>query len=151
MKMSGQLIDVMNSDLAITTSGFLLGFIHNFKFNKQTLNNPLSTIFGSSICGFFTSIGAEIVAGFLPPNLRFLIPTTIMSSCAYYKYKDLFPDENKSNKPNKPLISVTYTHESQINSENNKTTVGKLIIDDVNDGNNSNSSNENNNNEEKTS
>jgi len=80
----------LNSETVIVTSGFMIGFLYEFKFNKKTLDNPLSTIFNSSISGFIMSIGASIVGGFIPSPMKCIIPLTAVASCAYYKYNDIY-------------------------------------------------------------
>lgn len=89
-------ITVLNSEQSVTISGFVNGFLYDFKFNTKTLQNPFATIFNASISGFITSIGAGIVGGFVPEELKFLIPLSAIASCVYYKYNDL--KESKSPK-----------------------------------------------------
>jgi glucan phosphoethanolaminetransferase (alkaline phosphatase superfamily) len=84
------LIKKLSSENAILTSGFMIGFCHQFKFNKVTLEYPLTTTFQASIYGIFTSIGALFVADLLPGRMRIIIPIIATVSCAYYKYNDLY-------------------------------------------------------------
>jgi len=90
----------LNSDQSVSVSGFMIGFLYDFKFNRRTLHFPLSTIFNSAIAGFFTAIGAKIVSGFIPSNLKFIIPLMAIASCFYYKYIDMFGE-----KPNNKTIT----------------------------------------------
>ena len=83
------LFEKLNSVTVVQTSGFLLGFIYTVKFNKQTLKKPLTTILNASFKGIITAIGSLIVGGFLPPNVRFIIPIITTISCIYYKMNDL--------------------------------------------------------------
>lgn len=86
----------LNSDQSVTLSGFMIGFIYSFKFNKRTLQYPLSTIFDSALSGFLTAWGADIVGNFIPPNLRFIIPLTAIASCIYYKFVDMFGNQSNN-------------------------------------------------------
>lgn len=79
----------LNSDSVVASSGFMLGFVHEFKFNKKTLDAPLSAMFSASISGFVTSIGASIVGTLTPHPYRALIPVAALVSCAYHKHQDL--------------------------------------------------------------
>lgn len=83
------LLEFMNSDEVVYISGFMFGFLYNFRFRKSTLQEPLNTILGSAFAGMFTTFGTGIVAWFLPRELRFIIPSTLIASCVYYKFKDL--------------------------------------------------------------
>ena len=78
----------------IGLSGFMIGFMHRLKFTTETLDQPLSTLFDSAWAGFFTCFGAQIVADFLPPQLKFMIPLLAMCSCIYYKSNDLSSDSS---------------------------------------------------------
>lgn len=98
---------VLNSERAVATSGFMLGFLYDFKFNAQTLQNPLTTILNASIAGFITSIGAAIVGGFVPEELRFLIPLSAVASCIYYKYNDLKESKSCDKCRCKPLTGLS--------------------------------------------
>ena len=73
----------------VCTVGFALGFLYDFKFNKETLLNPLSTIFNSTLSGVVTLWGASILCGIFPPPL--LCATTILgtTSCVYYVIRNI--------------------------------------------------------------
>ena len=75
---------LLSSKKTVCTVGFGIGFLYNFKFNRKTLVNPLSTIFGSAIEGVVTCCGAVILSEILPPPL--LLGTTLLglTSCGYY-------------------------------------------------------------------
>jgi hypothetical protein len=77
-------MDIMNSDATTSTMGFLLGFLYVFKFNKKTLESPLSSLFDASLNGFLTSIAAAFVSGWLPTKMKFILPVTAIFSCVYY-------------------------------------------------------------------
>ena len=83
-------IDKLNSETAVKTAGFALGFLYEYKLNKKTLHQPLSTIFEAALAGMLTSWGASIVGGYLPPKFRCVIPLSVIVSCVYYKYCDLY-------------------------------------------------------------
>jgi hypothetical protein len=86
----------LNSEQYVLSSGFMIGFIYSFKFNRRTLHYPLSTIFDSALSGYLTLWGAKIVSNYLPSNLRFIIPLAAIASCIYYKFVDMFgPTNNK--------------------------------------------------------
>jgi hypothetical protein len=89
------LVTTLNSESVVVLSGFMIGFVNRVKFNTNTLENPLSSLFDASVLGFFTSLGAKIVASFLPSNLKFMIPTLAVLSCIYYKVTDFKKDNNK--------------------------------------------------------
>jgi uncharacterized ion transporter superfamily protein YfcC len=78
---------MLNNRKIIGYCGFLIGFFYKFRFNKDTLEYPLSTIFYAAICGLLTYMGAMLVAGFLPEEFRFIIVVTAIASCVYYIYK----------------------------------------------------------------
>lgn len=78
----------LNSENVIVGSGFMIGFMYDFKFNKKTLDNPLSTILNSLIGGFFCSLGASIVGSIIPYPYRMIIPCVATASCIKYKYDD---------------------------------------------------------------
>lgn len=82
------LFKFLNKDETVLASGFAVGFLYEFKFNKKTLEQPLSTIFSSSISGLFCSFGAVIVGSIVPPHMKFIIPVTSVVACGYYKYLD---------------------------------------------------------------
>ena len=84
-----KLLNVLNSEAVVLSSGFMFGFINGIGFNKDTLHSPLSTLFNASVYGFFTYLGVGFVSVFLPQPLHFLIPTLTASSCVYHKYNDL--------------------------------------------------------------
>ena len=77
------------SDGAMFNSGFFLGFIQTVKFNKTTLDNPLSTIWDASLNGMFTGLGGLLASTFIPRPLKCIIPMSVLVCCIYYKYKDL--------------------------------------------------------------
>jgi len=91
-----EMFKFLNSDSVVLTSGFLLGFIHSFKLNKETIERPYSTLGNASIDGFFTLIGAGVLSLLLPRSCLFLIPSTTLVSCTYYKYKDLTTSEKSA-------------------------------------------------------
>lgn len=68
----------------ILISGFMLGFFWTFKFNADTLLNPMSTLLLSILNGGFMSFVAGLVADFTPYGLRFLIPIVAFPSCIFY-------------------------------------------------------------------
>lgn len=82
------IVSYLNSEKVVLASGFMIGFMYGFKFNKKTLENPLSTIFNSAVSGFFCYIGAGLVEGFLPRPFKLIIPATAVASISYYKYQD---------------------------------------------------------------
>ena len=84
-----RILTTLSTPDAINVSGFMIGFMYRLKFTKETLDRPLSTLFDSSISGFFTLLGAQIVADFLPPQLRFFIPLLAVCSSVYYKLNDV--------------------------------------------------------------
>lgn len=85
------MLQTLNSEEAVLISGFMIGFMYDFKFTTETLEYPLTTIFNSALSGLLTFIGAGLVAGFLHKDLHFIIPVTAVASCLYYKWKDLTP------------------------------------------------------------
>jgi hypothetical protein len=87
------ILQILNSDIAVRTSGFMVGFMYEFKFKRQTLDAPLSAILNASVSGFFTFLGAIIVSIFVPIPIRFIIPVTSTLACVYYKWKDLHDEE----------------------------------------------------------
>jgi hypothetical protein len=110
----------LNSNQVVYSSGFMIGFVYDFKFNKKTLHFPLSTIFNSAISGFFTAIGADIVSGFLPPSLKFIIPVAAIASCIYYKFVDMFgvqPNNRITEKSEKSEKSENDSEEKKISEQ----------------------------------
>jgi hypothetical protein len=87
--MDAELLDELSTPQAIAFSGFLLGFMSEFKFNKSTLENPLTTILEAGFSGIITSLGAVMVGAFIPPGFRFIIPVTSIVACIHYKLKEL--------------------------------------------------------------
>lgn len=81
--------NLLSSDESIATAGFMLGFLHRFKFNKKTLDKPLSTFIDASINGCSASIGALFASMFLPYNLRFIVSVTSICATIHYKIKDI--------------------------------------------------------------
>lgn len=107
--MSHFLVDLfttLNSQNTVRTSGFLLGFIHAIKFNKQTLDHPLVTVWNASWEGVITTIGASIVGSFLPPNMRFFIPLITVVACIHYKISDLKKNKKKRSSINIPSKAI---------------------------------------------
>ncbi|QKF94212.1 hypothetical protein QKU48_gp0754 [Fadolivirus algeromassiliense] len=107
----------LNNDSAVVTSGFMIGFMHELKFNESTLQNPLSTIFSASISGFITSLGASVVGSILPQQMRFIIPIAAVTSCSYYKYKDLKGPKSTNNNKNNDKINFNLNVSQQAESE----------------------------------
>lgn len=79
----------LSSPRVISWSGFMVGFVYELKLNETTLEYPLSTIAGATLCGIITSFGAEILSSVIPVHMRFIIPASAGASCVYYKYKDI--------------------------------------------------------------
>jgi hypothetical protein len=71
-------ITCLNSEEVILPSGFAIGFGTVF-ITRDTLENPLSSIFGSSIYGFFCSMGAGLVGNLVPLPFRFVFPLAASS------------------------------------------------------------------------
>lgn len=93
-----KILTILSTPDAIISSGFMIGFVHSFKFSEQTLESPLSSLLNASMSGFLTCIGATFVADFIPPQLKFIIPLLAICSCVYYKVNDLFPPKNPPSK-----------------------------------------------------
>ncbi len=85
-----KILTILNTDDSVRMGGFLVGFMSSFKFEKNTLENPLSTFFISAILGGFCSWGAGIVGGMMPSKFKFMIPIVAIVSSFYYKYLDMF-------------------------------------------------------------
>ena len=98
------LLDTLNSNQVVLSSGFAAGFVYAFKLSKRTLNYPLTTLFESALQGMLTLFGTSYIIDFFPENFRFIIPCTIAASCIFWKYNDLF-----HNKKNKPFFKFKYT------------------------------------------
>jgi len=77
------------SPSVVLGSGFMIGFTHALKFNKETLDHPLSSLFTASIEGCLTYWGASIVCDLIPTEVRIAIPVLATASCIYYKYNDI--------------------------------------------------------------
>lgn len=82
--------DILCSKNVVLGSGFMIGFMYDFKFNEKTLQNPLTTIGNGCINGFMTYLGTHILYGILPLPVTAIIPITATASCVYYKYNDVF-------------------------------------------------------------
>lgn len=85
-----KIFDILCSKNIVLGSGFMIGFVYEFKFEETTLKYPLSTIGNSCINGFITYSAAHILYGLLPLPVTAIIPITAGASCAYYKYNDIF-------------------------------------------------------------
>jgi hypothetical protein len=90
-------ITCVNSEEVILPSGFAIGFGTGF-ITRNTLENPLSSIFGSSICGFFCSMGAGLVGNVVPPPFRFVFPLAagsflIHRCCLFFQSRDANPPQ----------------------------------------------------------
>lgn len=79
------ILKTLNSDNTIVMSGFMIGFLPSF-WNKNTYERPLSSLYDSSVSGFFCSIGSSLISVLIPPQFRFVIPATAMFSCVHYIY-----------------------------------------------------------------
>jgi hypothetical protein len=75
--------DNLNTDEAISVSGFALGFITQSN-QKDLLEKPLTTIFFGTIFGIITSFGASCVGAIIHPKFRCVIPVAVTASCAYH-------------------------------------------------------------------
>ncbi len=87
------ILNSLNSEQIVMGSGFMIGFLYEFKLSKRTVNNPLTTIFNASIGGFLTYIGTGVISSILPPGMLFIIPVTAGVSCVYWKYNDIKKDK----------------------------------------------------------
>ena len=66
-------ITCLNSEEVILPSGFAIGFASGF-IDRDTLVYPLTSIFTSSISGFFCAMGAGLVYNVVPLQARFVFP-----------------------------------------------------------------------------
>ena len=115
--------DLLNSNKVILASGFAVGFVYAFKLTKDTLNYPLTTLFGAAVEGALTLFGTAFIVDFFPQEIRFVIPLTVAASCIYWKYCDLF-----HNKKNKPLFS--FKMKTTRTTTNNTTDNQQLVMKD---------------------
>ena len=109
MQNARRLFHTLNSEKAVVYSSFIFGFTYNFKFNKKTLENPMSTLFNSTVDGFLYSVAGVIIGDLMPPQIRFVIPMLVTSSCVYYKYKDLNVQVEQNEKVVTEVISSEIT------------------------------------------
>ena len=63
-------------------TGFLHGFSQEIN-HHDVLTHPLSTVFKGAFTGAFYGIGTEVISGFMPEQMRFLIPITALASAIY--------------------------------------------------------------------
>lgn len=89
------IIKMLNDPKVIQTSGFMIGFMYEFKFRKKTLDNPLSAIFIAAFSGIVTSINASYISACLPEPVKCVIPITGIVACIYYKINEFNIDKEK--------------------------------------------------------
>ena len=96
-----RLFEIINSSATVLNAGFALGFIHSCKRNKQKIiSNPLLTLFSATFSGFITAFFTNIIGSFMPKNIRFLIPLTVLLLCYYYGGKNDGNGDNDDNNAN---------------------------------------------------
>lgn len=105
------ILNTLNTDESVQAAGFMIGFMYRFKFNHETLYNPLTTIYEASLYGYVTRIGSSFLSGMMPDNIKFIVPLTAITSCIYYKYIDYQDYLQKKNKlptscADKPIESI---------------------------------------------
>ncbi len=86
--MHKQVATWLNTEAAVSTSGFAIGFVSVVASRSDSLQFPLSAMVSAGLSGLLCRYGAECLSDMLiPKEFRFLFPLMACASCFYYVKK----------------------------------------------------------------
>jgi hypothetical protein len=85
-----QVIPYLSRLETLKLASFLAGFSSNYGNIKDLAKYPISSVINGLIGGAVTCLFAEIVAGFIPPNAKFILTAALFMSVAYYSVDSLY-------------------------------------------------------------